>query len=121
MSLDLSLIGAPADEPCTCQCGHKHMRIDRPVLFDVNITHNLNEMASEAGLYQAMWRSHGARAGDLVSALVEGVAMLKREPNRFQAISPKNGRDDYDGLLRTALAFLQACRDNPDATVEACR
>lgn len=121
MSLDLTLRGPATVEPCTCECGHQHTRTERRVLFDVNITHNLNRMASEAGLYQAMWHSDGARAGDLVPQLTGGVKVLASDPERFKTFNPSNGWGSYDGLLATACAFLAACQQYPDAIVEACR
>lgn len=90
MSLDLSLLGPATTEPCRCECGHLHTKGSRPLLFDVNITHNLNSMASEAGLYKAMWHSDGARAGDLVQQLADGVQALVADPARFMAFEPDN-------------------------------
>lgn len=121
MSLDLSLRGPATTEPCTCECGHLHTRVERPLLFDVNITNDLNRMASEAGLYQAIWHSNGARAGDLVRQLADGVRKLANDPARFLALRPANQWGSYNGLLATAREFLEACRAYPDAIVEADR
>lgn len=56
MSLDVALYGPERDQPCRCTCGHEHARRERPCLYDANITHNLNRMADEAGIYEHVWR-----------------------------------------------------------------
>ena len=33
-----------------------YLMVDNERVYDANITHNLNSMASEAGCYEALWR-----------------------------------------------------------------
>lgn len=57
MSLDVQLRGEPATIDCVCsQCGHIHKNKEAAEYFGANITHNLREMASNAGIYEAVWR-----------------------------------------------------------------
>ena len=93
-------------------------------VFDANITHNLNTMASEAGIYQALWRPEeiGATTGrDLIPRLQAGLAQLIAHPQRFKAFNPENGWGDYDGLVRLARSVLAACEDHPDAKIRVSR
>lgn len=101
------------------------LRAVKPVaVFDYNITHNLSRMAEEAGIYQYLWRPeelHIKVASELIVPLEAGLARLHAEPERFKAFNPSNGWGDYYGLVRFVEAYLDACRENPDATVEADR
>ena len=104
MSLDLSIF---ATRP-TC-------------VFDANITHNLARMARECGLYEPLWRSEGARAGDLIVPVSEGVAELVLRPEKYREFNPENGWGDYENLVEFARAFLAACMENPDGDVMVSR
>ncbi len=55
MSLDIYLYECVT---VTCpSCQHVHDLKEREVPFwDTNLTHNLSQMANEAGLYEALWR-----------------------------------------------------------------
>ena len=57
----------------------------RVSLFDSNITHNLTEMAEEAGIYKHLWRPEeiGAeQARDISQDVEEGLALMKSDPPR---------------------------------------
>lgn len=93
-------------------------------LFSANITHNLNTMAEEAGIYQHLWRPGEldiTLASQLIDPLREGLHRLKSDPERFEALNPKNGWGSYDGLVEFVDKYLDACYQYPDATVEADR
>lgn len=66
-------------------------------VYEANITHNLNTMADEAGIYNHLWRPEevGARvARDLIKPLSVGLALLLSDPERFKKINPENGWGD---------------------------
>lgn len=93
-------------------------------VFSKNITHNLNKMAEEAGLYQHLWRPEElgiTKAAELVTPLAEGLIRLRKDPDRFRALNPANGWGSYEGLVEFVQKYLQACIDNPDADVEVSR
>ena len=93
-------------------------------VFERNITHNLNRMADEAGIYGVIWRpeENGIEtAAQLIEPLQTGLALLKDEPDRFKALNPPNGWGKYEGLVSFVEAYLAACIANPDATIEASR
>jgi hypothetical protein len=93
-------------------------------LFSANITHNLCQMADEAGIYRCLWRpdENGIRVGsEMVVFLEAGIALLRAEPERFKKFNPENGWGDYHGLVRFAEIVLAACREHPTATVRVWR
>ena len=97
------------------------MKMERVSVFDRNITHNLNDMAEEAGIYQALWRPEEigvTKAEQLIPLLEDGLEKLLADPGRFKAFNPSNGWGTYDGLCQFVRAYLAACKENPDAEVE---
>jgi hypothetical protein len=101
------------------------LNIHRPVaVFEYNITHNLADMAEEAGIYKALWRPEEIgidRAFQLIKILSEGLDTLRADPEKFKAFNAKNGWGAYEHLVEFVEKYLQACRDNPDADVWVSR
>ena len=94
----------------------------REVVFERNITHNLNRMAKIAGVYEAMWRPEeiGAhKADDLSQALPKGFIFMIDNREECEALNPENGWGNYEGLLNVILDYLKACNKYPDAKVRA--
>jgi len=99
-------------------------RVQATDVYEANITHNLNSMAKEAGLYKALWRPEEIgieKASDLISILEEGLALLRRDPERFRKLNPSNGWGNYEGFVKFVEEYLSACREYPDATMRANR
>lgn len=93
-------------------------------IYDRNITHNLNRMAGEAGVYEHLWRPDEigvTKAAQLIEPLRAGLAKLIAEPDRFRAFNPANGWGDYEGLVAFVQEYLHACEENPDADVSVSR
>lgn len=93
-------------------------------VFDGNITHNLAEMAGQAGIYKHLWRPEEigiVNASQLIEPLATGLGLLESDPERFKAFNPDNGWGDYSGLVRFVRSYLEACIEYPDAKVEASR
>ena len=89
-----------------------------------NITHNLNGMAMEAGLYEALWRPDeigATHAHMLIERVEAGLARLVSAPERFARLNPKNGWGNYDLLVDFTQSFLAACKANPNSTVHTDR
>lgn len=66
-----------------------------------NITHNLGKMASEAGIYEYLWRPDEigvATAWELIQPLRKGLKKLVENRKHFEQFNPANGWGDYDGL-----------------------
>jgi hypothetical protein len=94
------------------------------VVYSANITHNLGEMAREAGIYMHLWRPDEigvTTAAQLIEPLRDGLAKLQSDPSTFTKFNPGNGWGNYDGLVRFVAAYLAACERFPNATVEVSR
>lgn len=97
---------------------------DDETVYDANITHNLNKMAGEAGIYEALWRPEEigiTHAHQLIEPLRAGLALLQDDPERFRQFNPENGWGHYDGLVRFVANYLAACEQSPSATVHISR
>lgn len=93
-------------------------------VYSANITHNLNRMADEAGIYQALWRPDEigvAKASQLIPLLTEGLAKLRIDPAKFEALNPTNGWGSYSGFVPWVERYLRACEEYPDADVSIWR
>lgn len=101
-----------------------YLTTDDKTVYTANITHNLNRMASEAGIYEYLWRPDEigvTKAEQLIEPLRDGLALLKSEPDRFKAFNPENGWGSYDGLVGFVKQYLAACQENPEAEVSVSR
>ena len=93
-------------------------------IYSSNITHNLNKMAEAAGIYEALWRPDEIgiyEANQLIPILKGGLERLKKFPDMFKTLNPSNGWGDYDGLVKFVEEYLEACENNPDASVRVSR
>ncbi len=107
MSLDFSL---------------KQMQMSR--VFDTNITHNLNKMADEAGIYYALWRPEekGWKEGkDIIEVLEKGLKELKNRPEHYKKFDAENGWGTYEHFVPFVEEVLKACKEYPDAEIEVSR
>jgi hypothetical protein len=93
-------------------------------VFDANITHNLAPMAREAGIYQHLWRPEELNietASELIAPLREAIELLESDPDRFKELDAPNGWGTYENFVQFVRECLQACIDNPSASVYASR
>lgn len=96
-------------------------------IFSKNITHNLNTMAEEAGLYLVLWRptqskidvekTESTHARDLIPTIETGLKKLKNNPEIFKQYNPPNGYGTYEYLVEFTEAVLAACKEYPSALV----
>lgn len=97
---------------------------DGEQVYWANITHNLGKMATEAGIYECLWRpdEHGiTKAAQIIEPLSAGVALLATQKARFEAFNAPNGWGTWEHFLPFCAKYLQACRDHPDADVSVSR
>lgn len=109
----------PGREPVVC-C----TEFFTDIVYSRNITHNLGEMAREAGVYEYLWQPEKVNiiyATDLVRPLTRGLELLRSDPERFKKFNPKNGWGDYEGLVNFVQDYLNACEKYPNATIEVSR
>ncbi len=113
MSLDIYL-GSTTRRPCP-HCDQMMDVFDE--VFEANYTHNVTAMWSKAGVYDALYMSHGHKAGEYIRALRSGVADMETNFSEYEKLNPSNGW----GSAATALPWLKkalaAFEENPDATI----
>ena len=94
-------------------------------IFEASYTHNCNVMAEAAGLYTYVWRPDECEdvsvAGDLIEHLRRGIRLMENDPDRFIAMNPSNGYGSYETFLPWLRRYLEACIENPKATIYASR
>lgn len=93
-------------------------------VYSANITHNLNRMAGEAGIYEPLWRPDEigiTTAKQLIEPLEKGLALLKSDPERFRKHDAQNKWGTYDQFVPFVERYLEACREYPDALVRVSR
>lgn len=102
-----------------------YLKASRPTtVYQANITHNLNAMAEEAGIYKHLWRPDELgikKAAELIEPLRAGLALLKSDPERFKKFDAANGWGRYENLVLWVESYLSACEENPDAEVSVWR
>ena len=90
-------------------------------VFDRNITHNLNKMASEAGVYYALWRPEekGYKlAKDIIPILEKGIKELKTRRKHFEQFNAENGWGEYEHFVPFVQEVLDACYKYPNAKIK---
>lgn len=98
--------------------------VETKCVFDANITHNLNKMADEAGIYEACWRPEeigATKASDIIPILEKGFEDMKARPEHFKNFDSENGWGTYKDFLSWVESYLNACREYPDAIIEVSR
>lgn len=91
-------------------------------LSSLNITHNLNNMAKAAGLYEVLWRPEEigiSTASQIIAPLEKGISELVANPDKYRAFNPSNGYGSYEDFVRFCRSVLDNCRKHPDAVIEA--
>ncbi len=93
-------------------------------VYESNITHNLAEMAEEAGIYFHLWRPDEisiTKASELIEPLRKGIALMKSDAPRFEKHNAENGWGTYKHFVPFVEEYLKACEENPDADVRVSR
>jgi hypothetical protein len=107
MSLDVYLIDQDGDR-----------------VYSANITHNLNKMAHEAGIYACLWRpdENGIeKAVQIIEPLRLGIADMVTRPTYFEQFNAPNGWGKYEHFLPFCAKYLEACIAHPEAIVRVWR
>jgi hypothetical protein len=100
-------------------------------VYSRNITHNLNEMASQVvvdennlTLYDILWKpeEYGfTHARTIVGYLDEGWNILMSDPEFFKQFDPENGWGSYEGLCDFVYTYRHACWANMDAELKVSK
>lgn len=89
-----------------------------------NITHNLGEMAKEAGVYQHLWHPEDigvSIAEQLIGPLEGAIKKMKAHPEYFKSFDSLNGWGTYRDFLPWLEEVLDDCRHYPKALISVSR
>lgn len=81
-------------------------------------------MAEAAGLYMHLWRPEEigiTKASELVTPLCDGLNKLKAYPKKYETFNSPNGWGLYKHFVPFVENYLNACIENPEATVSVSR
>lgn len=101
-----------------------YLIVDDACVYSSNITHNLNKMAEEAGIYKHLWRPEEigiTKAFELIDPVSKGLALMIENPERFEAFNSPNGWGLYKHFVPWIFQYLEACREFPDADINISR
>ena len=87
-------------------------------VYESNITHNLNKMAKEAGVYRVLWYPEEEGiiyAGQLIEPLEKAIEDMELRPDHYKTFDSPNGWGLYVNLLPWLIRLLDACREYPDS------
>jgi hypothetical protein len=108
-------------------------------VYTANITHNLNVMAEQAGIYKALWRPYQLHkdyahsedynkemafedsvtiiATDIIDIIEQGLDLLKNRPDYFSKFNAINGWGKYVNFVPFVEKYLNALKQYPDSIV----
>lgn len=98
--------------------------IDGNEVYSTNVTHNLGNMASEAGIYNYLWRApenNINNAKQLILPLTKAIEDMELKPSLYDPLSAKNGWGTYEQFIPWLKELLQACKDYPNARIDTNR
>ena len=98
--------------------------LDGELVWSANMTHNLNKIAIEAGVYECIWRPEeiGVKyARDNISNLRFALGIFYSKYDELKKLNPENGWGNIDGLIEVTQGFFDACNEYPDAIIECDR
>jgi len=122
MSLDVYLTDPKGTEKECLHCGSTYTENEE--LFSANITHNLANMAREAGVYEYLWRPDEVgveRARELIKPLKVALKDMKKRPEHYKQFNAENGWGLYRNFVPWIERYLDACIEYPDSFVGAYR
>ena len=97
---------------------------DGTEIYSDDITHNLAEMAKGAGIYECLWRPEESGiclSSQIIGPLEGGLCLLVANKARFEAFNSPTGWGLWENLVLFCAGYLQACRDDPCASVSVSR
>lgn len=139
MSLDVSLV---RKKWISYDEGKSH-EVELEELYTSNITHNLGEMATKAGIYEALWRPYRLKEGynaepsskeeyefennttvlakEIAPVIEKGLKDLIKRPKYFEKFNASNGWGLYIHFVPFVREYLEACNEYPEAIVKVSR
>jgi hypothetical protein len=123
MSLDVYLFKHKEIPDSTPSYGEKDSE-ESEELYWANITHNLGEMAKEAGIYQALWRPEeigATQAKDIIDIVDKGLLDLIARPSYYERFDSPNGWGTYKHFVPFVAKYLEALKKYPESYIYVSR
>ena len=120
MGLDISL---GIEKWVSYDKGKTH-KTEMEYVYDSSMTHNLNTMAKESGIYKAIWRPEEIsvhKAEGIIQLLEIGLVMLKSRPKYFKKFNSPNGWGTYEQFVPFVEEYLNSCKEYPNADIFVSR
>lgn len=89
-------------------------------VYWANITHNLIKMATQAGIFEVLWKPEEIgkiKASEIIEVLEKGLSDLKARPEYFEKFNASNGWGMYKHFVPFVEKYLEACKMYPDANI----
>ena len=124
--------------------GGKTLEEKQEDVYSANITHNLGKMATEAGLYEALWRPYQLKEGydipeddynaeykfegdnpvkayEIIEKIEKGLEDMKARPKHYEKFNSSNGWGMYHNFVPWIEKYLKALKEYPESFVECDR
>jgi hypothetical protein len=91
------------------------------IVWEGNITHNLVDMAMQAGVYTPMWHPEKLKihtASELIPYLEVNLPLIIKNHKSLKKWNPPNGWGSYENLLKFTSEYLDNCKKYPDAKID---
>lgn len=92
--------------------------------YSKNITHNLAQMASKAGIYTYLWRpdENGVKcAKELIEPIAKAIADMKERVEYYDQFNASNGWGTREQFIPWLEDLLIACKEHPEAEISVSR
>lgn len=85
--------------------------------INTNYTNNVIPMWKEAGCYDALYRSSGKLAKEILPELGKAWQDMLNNPEKYKAMNPSNNWGDYHGALAFLEGIMEWCAYYPLAEI----
>ena len=86
-------------------------------VHSANITHNVKSMWAEAGVYSALYESHGQVARTVLPALKGGLKAMTDDPDRYRKMDSPNGWGTYEDAAIWIAQLIEEIERMPNAII----
>jgi hypothetical protein len=86
-------------------------------VVEQNITHNLNKMWHEAGIYYALYNCAGKTAASVLPILENGLFLMLNDPERFKKLDSPNGWGLYENAVPWLTKLIAGFKEYPEGII----
>lgn len=97
---------------------------EQEIYWQGNITHNLNKIAIEVGVYEYLWRPDEIgiiKAKDNIENLRFSLILFYIHYEKLEELNLNNGWGSLVGLIDFTNEYFKACMEYPEALIEVSR